>query len=354
VANPNIVIDGIDEVIVGAGRIFDVPTSPNVPVPVAPTVTNVVSEAALAERGGQALANAYSEYFLDTLQAEIDLAAESALRRSDDAAAVTRALGDYEIEGIRVGTRRAEEAVTRAAARIAAAATFNMPEILVTASRVVGGIPFTLATGLVEGAYYLGSWLSDQAYRSALDRLPPPRPPAAGTAPPPARTDDDPVPPVLVIPDEPETVDVTAPRPVAQPLTPTVPTYLNPLLTPVEPFFSVPTSTPTSSPTMPLPGLTYDPLLVNPPRVSTPTASPVLPPFVLATPLGVPGLVDVSTPGGRAPPRVPSPTNQNRCRCDEPKKKRKKKKPREVCYRGEYVERKKGLLKFRERKVPCQ
>jgi hypothetical protein len=50
--------------------------------------------------------------------------------------------------------------------------------------------------------------------------------------------------------------------------------------------------------------------------------------------------------------RVPS--DPTRCNCSTTKPKRKPKKPRDVCYRGTFVETRSGLAKVRKEKIPCR
>lgn len=78
-----------------------------------------------------------------------------------------------------------------------------------------------------------------------------------------------------------------------------------------------------------------------PPRVS--------PPITLATPSppNKPGVVTLPFP-------QPVPREEtNKCDC-APKKKKREKKPREVCYRGTFIELSNGLIKHRKEKVPCR
>lgn len=56
------------------------------------------------------------------------------------------------------------------------------------------------------------------------------------------------------------------------------------------------------------------------------------------------------------PQPQPPGRNADPCNCakETESKKKKKKKPREVCYRGTYVEKSKSLTKQRKEQVPCQ
>lgn len=126
----------------------------------------------------------------------------------------------------------------------------------------------------------------------------------------------------------------------------------------------------------PLPALLPAP---QPSPVPTPTGAPAWDPFTLApprpeltprlpTPRPRPGNpprpVDYFGPTGdpsrfAQPMPLPQPRAQPQpkdpCQCTETKpKKRKPKAPREVCYRGTYIERSKSLSKTRKEIIPCQ
>ena len=365
-ANSNIWVEGFDTVDVLASRPF------NAPVPVPSTTTlpstvnsGVVSEASLIQRGGQALANAYETYILDSFMPDAERAAESALRGGANADDVVRQLATYDIEGLRLGAQRAADAVAAAGARIAAAVTFQIPEVLVSAARVATGVPLGLATGIVQGGYYLGSWLSDLAYRNAVRRF-------TGPDAPPAPPDDRPPRPVALapVPDPLEEVVVEGRRPPPPAPIVTLPPQL---LTPgIEPVFDgfvgspTPTTQPTEQPrpvpnpvTSPLtnPNLFIDPVMLTPTATPTPTPTPnpltSAPPLQLTNAPPLPGALT-----NPFPPNFGDPTRPNRtrdCDCPEPqRKKKRKKKPRTKCYRGTYLERSKSLTKIRREEIPCQ
>jgi hypothetical protein len=255
---------------------------------------------------------------------------------------------------------------------VATASRFAIPEVLVSAARVLGGTPFGLASMIVEGAYTLGSYLSPLALQNAIGRISPPpivpSLPGGGAFPPapaPSRGDipDEP------FPDRPLTV-VTVPgaRP-PQPLAPVfpVPTFINPPLSFVTPGdlatpgpldrpvnLPVPAPRPVPAPT-PSPFTFADPLLFTP--TPTPTSSPT--PFgaPAPTPTGLPGPFSAPTPFGAPSPSPNTPDLSSRCPpCSrrDPKKKKKKRKPREVCYRGTYYESATSLTKYRKEQIPCQ
>lgn len=305
-------------------------------------------------RGEAALANVYTERFLDTAQAEIDEAARRALERGGTPAEVARALGNYEIAGIRIGVNRAGDAVARVMA------TF-VPEVVVTASRVASSTPAGLAAGIVEGAYWLGSYLSDLALRNAVRRITGPAP-AADTAsePPP------PVGPTSAVPEDwlLPPVDVTATRPQDRPFSPVAPVLTTPTslrtpfddvwLTP-EPARPVGTSTPQSfANPLTVPNPFIDPLtFANPfpspssPSSPRPTSTPD--PFDAPSPFASP------MPGpGSGNPFSPPPESKDPCNCGQKPKPKKKKKPRTKCYKGTYYEGVQSLTKYPKEEIPCQ
>jgi hypothetical protein len=250
------------------------------------------------------------------------------------------------------------------ARRAAVAAAEALPEVVVSAARAAGRIvssgAFGIASLIPEAAYYVGSYLSDLALRGAVDRITPPPTGTVGSSsrePP----DEDPANPIFADYFDPTPVVVSAPRPTNEPI-------FSPLYQPFDlpglignPFsFSVPTTspgTPTGAPTLSTPLSFVDSpvfsLFTPQPAPSSPAPRPSTPaplPLSLASPLTGSGL----PPNLIATPTPTSSPDERNCRCSDPKKKKRKKKAREVCYRGEYVERSKGLLKFRKRKIPCQ
>lgn len=391
---PNILREGIDDLL-GGGPIGErvTITQSRLPLltpdlgrpPALFNPGNIVTESALnagrsaeAIRGGQILASVYEEAILDSFIPEAEAAAETALRSGANAEDVARQLANYDIggggDGIRLGARRATEAVTAAGARIAAAAASRLPEIVISAARVGSGTPFGLAAGIVEGAFYLGSTLSDLALQNQLRRFP--RPPPIATlpetdfdAPPPPRPPAALPRPDVQLPD----VDISAPRPQPRPVIPSPPTFVTPTPT-IDPFFDgLPRPTPTPTP-RPTPSPLVDPFPFQVPRPTdflnpfqvptpaptvtpTPRPTPTPSPFDIPTPrpTGLPGPSSSPTPFF-APPGPP-PNDLQRCNCPPSSSKRKpkkKRKPREVCYEGRYVETQKSTLKFRRKEIPCQ
>lgn len=266
---------------------------------------------------------------------------------------------------------RAEDAAARAAAERAAAraaaeaaAIDVIPEVVSTASRlgsvarVLGGVPFGLATGILQGTYELGSYLSDLALRDAIDRItPPPTRPVAPAAPPADQPDS------FI-----EGVTVSQPRITPPPTSFADPTLFGPGLGGLSlPDFSYPLPSPTSSPTSsPVPSP-----LAQPSPLSQPTGSPLdlaapLPapgtPRPSAPPSDVPGQFTLADPllfsnpltGTTAPPNNRTPTNSRDCDCKPKKQSKRKKKPRTICYAGSYRERSTSLSKRKRKRIPCQ
>lgn len=202
------------------------------------------------------------------------------------------------------------------------------------AARVATSGPLGLATLVLEGAYRLGGFLSQDALRR---RLPPP---PVATAPPPApkRPPKRPAPQPTTLPQLPQapiqTVTISAPRPT--PRSPIDSFLRNPLFDNLRnPFANFGTS-PTEFGTSPTERLRQ--------------FAPESPSNLTGTRFrNVPSLAE----GPRSAPGVPTSFGLQGCAPQSNRKKRKKK-PRDVCYRGEYVERRNGLTKFRERKIPCK
>ena len=103
--------------------------------------------------------------------------------------------------------------------------------------------------------------------------------------------------------------------------------------------------------------------------VARPVVSPLSLPGLMPFPASAPGLLldTLPTPQPRISPSPklslgtlalptpqPVPKEDTQCKCKEPKKKRRKPSDREVCYRGTFTERKRGLNKVRKERVPCQ
>jgi hypothetical protein len=301
----------------------------------APRITSMAQgNAMMAERG------LGSRFLIDSsseLGQLLDYA-ESPAGRAEDARALAR----------RIAEANAIDVVPEVVVSGARAA---IPEVLVSAGRILGGVPFGIASALVEGGLALGSYLSDLALDNALRRLigpqsstpPPERPPPVATDP--AEFGPEMQPEVTVPGRRPP-----APAPFRDPFLPLDVPYTDPFFL-TTPAPSSPTSSPTSTPT---------PLLTEPFTFSTPLTPdfsldvPEL--FTLAPPITIPQ--DISTPWNSPAPTGPpvfnTPTSTRNCDCPQPRKKKRKKKARDVCYRGEYVERRNGLTKFRERKIPCR
>ena len=146
-------------------------------------------------------------------------------------------------------------------------------------------------------------------------------------------------------------------KPFGEPSVPDYSPYGPPSLDPVSiPTPSPPRASPGSPPPVPLVTLppympwVGDPLISAPQRFATPTQQPKPPP--ISDPLTDPNPLELPS---SAPPRVGAPTSTGRCPpCKEKKKERKKREPRQVCYRGTYVETALGLRKSRGVQVPCQ
>lgn len=67
------------------------------------------------------------------------------------------------------------------------------------------------------------------------------------------------------------------------------------------------------------------------------------------------GLTRIRPGGLRSPLTSPSPSSSSdNCSCAKPARNRKPRKPRDVCYKGEYIERANGITKFKRRKIKCQ
>lgn len=300
--------------------------------------------------------DAATDYAL-TLDPDVIRQIDSLVDAADQMADVQRDIEDQ---------RWAQELARRAAVAAAEA----LPEVVVSAARAAGRIvssgAFGIASLIPEAAYYVGSYLSDLALRGAVDRISPPpvvpSPPdddASAPASPPRRPPGTVATPLgdYLLPD----IDVSAPRPAA----PSTPRYRDPLLVPSFPLpmpgsFSLPTDFTFLMP-LPAPATRPVPFVDSPvfslftpqPSPSSPTPRPSTPaplPLSLASPLTGSGL----PPNLIATPTPTSSPDERNCRCSDPKKKKRKKKARVECYRGEYVERSKGLLKFRKRKIPCQ
>jgi len=307
-------------------------------------------------RGERALADAYTRRILDSFVPDATEAAEGALRAGSTPADVARQLAAREIlDGQSFGATRAVEAVNAAIARldtVTATASRALPEVLGTAGRIVGGVPFAIATGIVEGIYSLGGYLSDLALRNALDRM---EPPTAPDEPPrrlPPGTMADPL--EFGPESQPEVVVPGRRPPVAEPLTPRMPDLLNPSPL-VDPVLFAPPSSSTPSPTTDLDLFTLAPPLPLPSPTTNPAPTTALPSpelWTLAPPL--PGWDLSPEPTGPRIPNTPTSTPNRNCDCSPQQKKKRKKKAREVCYRGEYVERRNGLTKYRKRKIACQ
>lgn len=240
----------------------------------------------------------------------------------------------YAVEEIANVLARVEGLALRTAATVAPTAT----EIVVSAlrtpvARVAASGPFAIATGIVQGGYAALDYLSDLALRNQLrrfnERAPPPV--TAPVAPPPPRpaprppSRPAPLPVTLPL----DTVTVSAPR--SRPRAPI--TGPAPLLT----FGGSPSPLGFSSP-----GLGGSLLPGTPPSLLTPIQpGPLGSPLTSPRPLPFPGAVQ-------------SPSPRRDCDCSQPKKKRKKRKPRDICYRGTYVEKRNGLSKRRRERIPCE
>lgn len=335
----------------GGGNLVEVPASG--------FADRVVAEGAseAIERGEAALANVYAERFLDTAQAEIDEAAKRALQSGGSAADVARALGDYEIAGIRIGINRAGEAVARVSAALAAAA----PEVVVTASRVATSTPLGIAGAIVEGAYWLGDYLSDLALRNAVRRITQPAPAAEGARePPPPVAPASPAPDDWLLPP----VDVTAARPQDRPFSPVAPVLTTPtsLRTPFDDVWLSPEPARPTGATTPqsfanpltVPNPFVDPLtFANPfPSPSSPSSPrPTTPP----NPFDAPSPFASPLPGpSSGSPFQPPPESKDPCNCGQKQKPKKKKKPRTKCYKGTYYEGVQSLTKYPKEEIPCQ
>ncbi len=246
------------------------------------------------------------------------------------------------------------------------AARTVLPEVLVTGAGRALGVLGSGALGgaslIVEGAYELGSFLSDLSLRGAIARL---TPPPIGPAPPDTAPESQPDRPTAPLPDYllPD-VAVEVPRlpPFQAPIS--LPSFVNPLLNPLPFGF---TGAAPATPAIP------NPLSVPSPLVSptpAPTSSPLPDLYTLAPPLSfptprpaappnqMPNPLDGAFPGGTNIPRLPDASDP--CNCGpggggkSQRKKKRKKKPREVCYAGTYVEKSRSLSKSPKRKVPCQ
>lgn len=180
----------------------------------------------------------------------------------------------------------------------------------------------------------------------------PQRRPRIETHPGPPR--EPPMTPYYVPVPNPGPVDVPAPRPRVRPRPESLPDPATwPSAWPAPTQLPAPRPIPTPRP-FPLPGfrwpmlLPFLPLLTTfrPPEMSRPVRTPLTPtnpgqlPSPVETPLAFP---------------QPLPAPSSSCVCTDTKpKKRGKKKPREVCYRGTYVERRNGLIKRKRERVKCQ
>jgi hypothetical protein len=92
----------------------------------------------------------------------------------------------------------------------------------------------------------------------------------------------------------------------------------------------------------------------------SPRASPLQQTFPLTATLGLPEL-GAGTRGMTSPQpaQAPLPTPQTAAqnqpdKCGKQTRQKKKKKPREKCYKGSYVDRKHGLLKYPREEIQCQ
>lgn len=263
-------------------------------------------------------------------------------------------------------------------------------EIQVTARRLrapIGPLPVRVAPGVrnpplrdpIGATYPRALEFGEEPEASPLPAerpLPPLRPPRTPVIAPAAPLDPDeedawlprpaprrtrrprfPVPPGEIAPDV-----VTFPigDPLLDPLTqpaplPAVSPRPSPIVSPVvSPFplvgdpLSEPIYAPVTSPTVqPFPRVS------TPRPISTPVRAPRLPsPFETFPPVSFltrPKTRPVPFPGLGAPPKQADP-----CNCVKQKKPRKQRQPRDVCWRGTYVELRNGLIKHRKEKVPCQ
>lgn len=88
----------------------------------------------------------------------------------------------------------------------------------------------------------------------------------------------------------------------------------------------------------PLPFMPGEPVRFTPPQPNLPTADPLADPFFTAFP----------QPNAELDPE------EDPCDCKKKKEKKKKRKPRDVCYRGTYRQRAKGISYSRVEQIPCE
>jgi hypothetical protein len=339
------------------------PDTPNVPAVVEEVVEEVPVTARRIPPGTVSGVDAFQR--LQDFQYADDLAGAGDYLRSLSDETLAQ-LDDVVRAFDQLAAQNAAREAAEAAARTAATAA--LPEVLVTAGRVLGGLPFGVATGVLEGALALGGYLSSQALELALGRIEEPAPP-----PPPVGLGD-PLGPY----GQPE-VEVSAPRPPSAPpvgaLWPDFSRFPVPGLDvpwvgafpdvldeprPLPAPFPVVDTPLSGSPTQPFPLLPGAPIgapfpgLLPGPGLSTsaPFPTPSLPPEASLEPGRNPNPFPSFLLTPFQPPVVGSPSKRRDCDCP-PKKKRKKKQARVECYTGTYRETAKSLTKRPRRKIPC-
>lgn len=255
------------------------------------------------------------------------------------------------LDAAELAARRAEAAAIDVIPEVVVSgARFALPEVLVGAARILGGVPFGIATGILQGTYEAGRVLSGYALGNAIERLALPGIGGSGSPESPVLTPTFDYPDVI-LPD----VTVSQPRPQTPRAPVPVPTFVQPFFDPFSsPYFDTPSGIPTpSAPTVAPPSPMLEPFSLSPPL-----DFPMSDPLTYAFPDGLPQPSAGGGPNltGANPPSVDSsrPDRCPPCAKDKQKKRKEKKKQRERCFRGSYVESKTSLFKSPKEEIPCQ
>lgn len=212
--------------------------------------------------------------------------------------------------------------------------------------------------GLLGGLLYPSETADDDVIYPLPEPQPAPQPPPPPVSSPPA---PQPPPPVPLVPADPTVYpfpedEFPAPLPSTGQPAPSPPTFvLLPLPPPSGEVSPQPLPAPSPTATPAVQGPFFAPWLFSLPKFNVPKAPgrmPSLGNFIAPMPAPLPRGLTQLQPSPLASAAFDEPP-RDRCECSSTKPKRKRK-PREICYAGDYREKRSGITKERRRRIPCQ